>query len=251
MPSLISLTFDDGLRCQFEQALPILNQHGFPATFFLVANTEPVLIDGYQHPDWSKTDWSDQDVQFFKSMIQRGHEIGAHSVHHRRAFLDNDPKLEAEGSKRWIEDRLGVEVQSYCYPFSHITAPIKKAVINAGYKQARWGDNEPYYALQDPIDKFKVDCRRIGKYGSEKVDDWFRPDCWHVLMFHAIGTLKDGWCPISEAEFGRQMAILAKHHKSGDVEVVTFKEGAQRLRHSGLVRKYTRLRNIWDRFAND
>ena len=251
MHSLISLTFDDGLRCQFEQALPILNRHGFSATFFLVANTEPILIDGYQHPDWCKTDWSEKDVQFFKSMIQRGHEIGAHSVHHRRQFLDNDPKFEAEGSKQWIEDRLGVEVQSYCYPFSHVTAPIKKAVINAGYKQARWGDNGAYYPLQDPIDKFKVDCRRIGNYGSEKVDDWLRPDCWHVLMFHGIGTLKDGWCPISEAEFGRQMAILAEHHESGDVEVVTFKDGARRLSQGGPVRKYARLRKIWDRSARD
>jgi peptidoglycan/xylan/chitin deacetylase (PgdA/CDA1 family) len=37
-PALVSLTFDDGLRCQFEQAVPILDQHGFSATFFLIAN---------------------------------------------------------------------------------------------------------------------------------------------------------------------------------------------------------------------
>jgi peptidoglycan/xylan/chitin deacetylase (PgdA/CDA1 family) len=69
-------------------------------------------------------------------MIRRGHEIGAHSVHHRHPFLDNDPKLEAQGSKQWIEDRLGAEIPSYCYPFYRITEPIKNAVINAGYKQA-------------------------------------------------------------------------------------------------------------------
>jgi peptidoglycan/xylan/chitin deacetylase (PgdA/CDA1 family) len=79
MQSLISFTFDDGLRCQFERALPILNQHDLSATFFLAANTEPILIDGYQHPDWSQTDWNEKDIQLFKSMIQRGHEIGVHS----------------------------------------------------------------------------------------------------------------------------------------------------------------------------
>jgi Polysaccharide deacetylase len=31
-------TFDDGLRCQFEQAVPILDRYRLPATFFLVAN---------------------------------------------------------------------------------------------------------------------------------------------------------------------------------------------------------------------
>ena len=36
MQSLVSLTFDDGFRCQFEKALPILNSYGMLATFFLI-----------------------------------------------------------------------------------------------------------------------------------------------------------------------------------------------------------------------
>jgi peptidoglycan/xylan/chitin deacetylase (PgdA/CDA1 family) len=44
---MISLTFDDGLWCQFESALPILNSHGMPATFFLIANRNPT------HDLWS------------------------------------------------------------------------------------------------------------------------------------------------------------------------------------------------------
>ncbi len=38
--AVVSLTFDDGLRCQFERALPILDQYGFRATFFLIANQD-------------------------------------------------------------------------------------------------------------------------------------------------------------------------------------------------------------------
>src|ERR1700733_250230 len=244
MGSLISLTFDDGLRCQFERALPILNQHGLLGTFFLVANPEPILIDGFSHPDWRKTDWSEKDIQLFKSMIQDGHEIGAHSVHHRRQFLDKDPRLEAEGAKQWIEERVEVEIESYCYPFSHCTRSIKKAVINAGYKQARWGANEHYYPLKGSIDHFKVDCRHIGRYGPENVDDWLRLDCWHVLMFHGIGTVDDGWSPISEPEFALQMAVLANHRESGAAEVVTFKDGAQRFGPGGRVRKYALFRRF-------
>ncbi len=58
MHSLISLTFDDGLRCHFEQALPILNAHGLPATFFLIANNDSALKDGFKRPRWKKTDWN-------------------------------------------------------------------------------------------------------------------------------------------------------------------------------------------------
>jgi peptidoglycan/xylan/chitin deacetylase (PgdA/CDA1 family) len=229
-PALISLTFDDGLRCQFERAVPILDQYGFSASFFLVANTDPILLDGHPHPDWRKIDWSNEDIRLLGGMVQRGHEIGAHSVHHRLPFLDDDPKFEAEKSKQLIENWLEIEIPSYCYPFTRVTQPIKNAVISAGYKQARGGANASY-ASQGSVDWFDVDCRHIGLHGDENVNGWLQPGRWHVLMFHGIGTLDDGWWPISVAEFARQMLELAKHRDSGAVEVATFKDAADRLRH--------------------
>ncbi|HXX99481.1 MAG TPA: polysaccharide deacetylase family protein [Candidatus Limnocylindrales bacterium] len=229
-PALVSLTFDDGLRCQFERGLPILDRHGFRATFFLIANTNPIHIDGGQHPDWRKVDWSEQDNKLLKSMVQRGHEIGAHSITHDRTQLEANPKGEVEDSKRWIEERLDVEVPSYCYPFYIVTEPIKNAVISVGYKQARWGTKESYYSSHSQIDYFQVDCRQITT--GENVDGWLQPGAWHILTFHGIGTGNDGWEPIPVVEFERQMTELAKHRDSGAVEVVTFKEGADRLRRS-------------------
>jgi peptidoglycan/xylan/chitin deacetylase (PgdA/CDA1 family) len=230
-PALISLTFDDGLRCQFERAVPILDQCGFCATFFLVANTDPLHTDRFEHPDWHKINWSEEDKQFLRAIIRRGHEVGAHSVTHRRPELDDDPKLEAEGSKRWIEDRLGAEILSYCYPFYHITEPIKNAVINAGFKQARWGTHDSFIQ-RGSLDWFAIDCHQISS--NEDVGRWVRPDCWHVLTFHGIGTEQDGWEPITVDEFARQMSELSKLRDSGAAEVVTFKAGAERLRQPSL-----------------
>ena len=243
MRALISLTFDDGLRCHFDQALPVLNSHELPATFFLVANSDSVLKDGFRHPRWKKTDWSKKDIQLFKSIMRRGHEIGSHSIHHRHPFLDKEPAYEAEQSKKWIEDRVETEISSYCYPFCHFSEPIRNAVIKAGYQQARWGAKEAYYPLAGSLDHFKVDCRLvskyayekignnlIGKYGAEDVAGWVRLGCWHVLMFHGIGVSKDGWWPIPLAEFVRQMKELTVLRDAGTVEVVTFREGAQRFR---------------------
>jgi peptidoglycan/xylan/chitin deacetylase (PgdA/CDA1 family) len=229
MNSLISLTFDDGLHCHFERALPILNELGFPATFFLVANTEPILTDGFEHPDWKKIVWSTEEIALLRKMIQQGHEIGSHSVHHLREFLDKDPNLEADESKQWMEKQLGSEISSYCYPFSYFTSRFRRAVVKAAYKQARWGSGGTYYPLRDSIDRFKVDCRHVGEHGSENVQDWVRPDSWHVLMFHGIGTLEDGWSPISEPEFRRQMEALATCRDTGSAEIVTFQDGAQRM----------------------
>jgi len=228
--ALITLTFDDGLRCQFERAVPILDHYGFPATFFLVANTDPTHTDGGTHPEWRKINWSKEDIQLLKGMVRRGHEIGTHGVTHRRPEVEHDPKFEAEKSKEWIESRLGVEVTSYCYPFCLVTRRIKKAAINAKYKQARGGAEGAYYPLQS-LDLFNVDCRHVYRAGPENVVEWIRhPGCWHVLMFHGIGTNDDGWWPISVDEFSREMAELAKYRDSGKVEVVTFKEAADRFR---------------------
>ena len=122
-----------------------------------------------------------------------------------------------------------MEITSYCYPFCMVTRRIKKAVIKANYKQARGGAEAAYYP-EKSLDLFNVDCRHIYRAGPEEVAEWIHPGCWHVLMFHGIGTNDDGWWPISPEEFNRQMSELAGYRDSGKVEVVTFKEGADRFR---------------------
>jgi len=136
--------------------------------------------------------------------------------------------LEAHDSKRLIEEWMGgMEIPSFAYPFYAISEPIKNAVINAGYRQARSGGSNSFMP-RGFLDWFGVDCRTISN--NEIVRAWLRPDCWHVLTFHGIGTGQDGWQPIAVAEFARQMAELAELRDSGAVQVVTFKEGTDRLR---------------------
>lgn len=231
-PALVSLTFDDGLRCQFEQAVPILDRYDLPATFFLVANTDPIFTDGWAENHgfkWRKIAWNVDDAQLLKRMVKRGHEIGSHTVNHKRRHIMADPVFEALESKRLIEGWMEMEIPSYCYPFYLVTDSIKNAVINAGYKQARTGQRSSYIS-RGFSDWFEVDCHQISN--NENVGGWVRPGCWHLLTFHGIGTDQDGWEPISVLKFERQMAELAKLRDSGTVEVVTFKNGADRVRQA-------------------
>ena len=248
-PAVVSLTFDDGFRCQFEHAVPVLNDLHLPATFFLVANTDRIHTDGYAHPDWSKTDWNDRDIGCLTSMLEEGHEIGSHSVHHRDPFLDNDPVGEAVNSKYFIEARLPTTVDSYCYPFCHVTPAIKTAVTEAGYKQARCcGYNEAYYEPHtNEIDYYQIQSRfisenhferhfvghhehKVGLFNGENVNDWIRAGRWHVLMYHGIGGLTDGYFSIPVEEFRRQMQELASLRDAGSARVVTFRDGADYIR---------------------
>ena len=160
-------------------------------------------------------------------MVERGHEIDGHSVNHTKQRIIADPVFEATESKRRIESWMETTIPSYCYPFYLVAEGVRKAVIDTGYKQARAGAGNSYMPL-GPLDWFRVDCRQISN--NENVAEWVRPARWHVLTFHGIGGAQSGWQPINVAEFARQMAELARLRDSGAVEVVTFRDGADRLR---------------------
>lgn len=241
-PALISLTFDDGFRCQFEKALPILDGYGFHATFFLIANQEQTHESWLNHTnDWWKIDWREDDIAMLKELIKKGHEIGSHSVTHHPSKMKKQPDFEARESKRLIEVWLASEVSSFCYPFYRSHVYLSDAVMQAGYEQARGGGGRPnygprasYYAMPHDatLDRLNVDCRQIAR--NENVSTWVRPGCWHVLTYHGIGTERDGWEPITAEEFSKQMSELAKLRESGAAKIVTFKKGADRFRQPNL-----------------
>ncbi|HEV2401927.1 MAG TPA: polysaccharide deacetylase family protein [Candidatus Sulfotelmatobacter sp.] len=174
-----------------------------------------------------------------RAVIDDGHEIGSHSISHHPVTLKLPDQAETEvcTSRQLIEDRLGnYKITSFCYPFYWSHQYLGAAVKSAGYRQARGGGIAPdyvpsasYYPLLtgSSIDKLNVDCRQISPQG-EDVTGWLRDGCWHVLTYHAIGDDKDGWEPVTVAQFSEQMAQLASYRNSGDVEVVTFKDGAAR-----------------------
>jgi peptidoglycan/xylan/chitin deacetylase (PgdA/CDA1 family) len=230
--ALVTLTFDDGLRCQFESAVPVLDQLGFPATFFLTANTDSVHEPwlGERTKGWRKIDWREEDISTLKKVIRSGHEIGSHSVTHHGDKMREHPQIEASKSKQLIEGWVEAEVSSFSYPYYNSHAFLVDAVKSAGYGQARGGAQASYYAIPDDgsLDRFNIDCRQISR--NENVSGWVRPRCWHILTYHGIGGPQDGWEPISFPEFTQQMTELATHRKSGAVEIVTFKDGAERLR---------------------
>jgi len=252
-PGLISLTFDDGLRCQFESAVPILDRYGLPATFFLIANHERTHDHWRGHTnDWWKIDWCDDDIVMLKQMLQNGHEIGSHSVTHHPDKMEMHPDVEACESKRLIESWLGTEISSFCYPFYRSHRYLEQPVKRAGYKQARGGGRSPryqpgasYYAAsrKPDLDRFNLDCRQISR--NESVSDWIRPGCWHILTMHGIGTERDGWEPITVEQFAAQMQELARERDMNNAEVVTFREGAERASLQQLGRPVSRLRALW------
>jgi peptidoglycan/xylan/chitin deacetylase (PgdA/CDA1 family) len=125
----ILLTFDDGFETCYTQAAPILVEHGFTATIFLVSGYcgqkndwpgQPAAI-----PRWPLMTW--EQVQALDRM---GFEFGAHTHHHTRLDLMKKTALESEIilSKTQIEDQLGHSVDTFCYPYGRYTSQVKEMV---------------------------------------------------------------------------------------------------------------------------
>lgn len=138
------------------------------------------------------------------------------------------PMFEVTESKRLIESWTGTEVSSFCYPFYRTNTFLADPVKKAGYKQARAGCSKRFYSPHEAMDWFNIDCRQVSQ--RDKVEEWVKPDSWHILTSHGIGDARSGWEPVTVGRFAAMTSELAEYRKSRAVEIVTFKEGAERFR---------------------
>lgn len=218
--ALISLTFDDGLPSQVQNALPILNHYGVPATFFLIA-----------------AETTEYDTQFradtWRDAIAVGHEIGSHSVNHRKAAELTPPvaQTEATFSAIWLKNQLkGYPVGSFCYPYTDAPDYLQQAVRYAGYEQARGGRvarQDKYLEPGDGANLLNIPCFHVGPETVNDADEWLRTavrrGAWLTLMLHGVGCDKD-WDNLSIAQFTTLVDKISAASSEG-LMPVTFREG--------------------------
>jgi peptidoglycan/xylan/chitin deacetylase (PgdA/CDA1 family) len=134
--SRIFLTFDDGFRDVFENALPVLSKYRFQAILFLVSDLLGKTNEWQQRAgDIVEPLMNDAQV---KDWLAAGQQIGAHTKTHPR--LTQIPLEEAReeitASKKSLEDRFGFPIKHFCYPYGDWNEPIRDLVSAAGYQTA-------------------------------------------------------------------------------------------------------------------
>lgn len=133
----IVLTFDDGYRDFYTDALPVLKQCGFTATIFLATDRirrTPARIEGADYLTWS-------DV---RELQTQGIHFGSHTVTHpdMRSLAPEELEYELGRSKEVLEDHLGVPVESFSYPHGfpeedrNYTRYLQDVLCNCGYDHA-------------------------------------------------------------------------------------------------------------------
>ncbi|HEV2214593.1 MAG TPA: polysaccharide deacetylase family protein, partial [Terracidiphilus sp.] len=142
------LTFDDGYDDLFTELLPWLRQHRFTALVFLVAGQ----IGGTNLWDQRRGLRARQllTLDQIREMHRSGVEFGSHTLTHPwlPGLSDDELEREVRGSKRRLEDLLGMEVTTFAYPYGGVDRRVRAAVARAGYKLAfttlpgvnRWND---------------------------------------------------------------------------------------------------------------
>ena len=135
-PRRAVLTFDDGFTNVLDHGLPVLRRHGFQAIQFLVAG----CLGGRNEWDVRKGDVpaSLMDEAQVRTWLAAGMEIGSHSLTHPnlRRLASAAAREEIAGSKKSLEDRFGVPIQHFCYPYGAWNERVRDLVGEAGYATA-------------------------------------------------------------------------------------------------------------------
>lgn len=122
-PKPVVLTFDDGYRDNYTQALPVLESQGYSGTFFIVAG----MIGG-EYMDWSQ----------IRDAERRGIEIGAHSLSHADLSEVRAERLDQElqETRRIIDREVASPAYFLCYPAGKYDATTIERARAAGYLMA-------------------------------------------------------------------------------------------------------------------
>jgi peptidoglycan/xylan/chitin deacetylase (PgdA/CDA1 family) len=109
----VAVTFDDGYRDFYREAFPILRKYSLTATVYVV----PGFADGHytgtrgeEYMSWSE----------LREISAYGIQIGSHTMTHPKLYTLHPSQINVEirQSKELIQERLGIPVHSFAYPFA-------------------------------------------------------------------------------------------------------------------------------------
>jgi peptidoglycan/xylan/chitin deacetylase (PgdA/CDA1 family) len=168
-PGAVAITFDDGFVNFFEHALPVLQFHGFPATVFVISGYCGRTNQWPSQPDIGIPALDLMDWDQVREASRRGVTIGAHTITHPwMSTLDQaDAEQELRQAKADIEDRIGLPVESFSYPYGDSTPAVRTAASR--YFQVACG-TEPGFvsAAADPMNLPRIDMYYL------RQQHWFR-----------------------------------------------------------------------------
>lgn len=207
----VSITFDDGLSDQVDLAVPLLQERGLKATFFIIGEK-------------LQYEWYSGNIPL---LVENGQEIGSHGYAHE-SLTDMDPNQVEDDlyqSQTALQDLTGQDVATIAYPYGDHDSYVE-GLAKEYYIAARSTDypgvlnppdpneNElyglfttgpyPYYVGNQTVDPNAVDPNVVA-YLQDGVDRAASGQGWFIEMLHGINS---GWYAISEATLETHLDYL-------------------------------------------
>jgi len=132
----IVLSFDDGYRSDFLNALPVLRSHHWPGVLNLEVRNE-------------RHSWGLSPARI-RALIAAGWELDSHTINHPDLTTLGPAQLQTEvaDSRRLLRRQFHVPVDFFCYPSGRYDGAVVAAVQAAGYL----GATSTRYGLARPGD---------------------------------------------------------------------------------------------------
>ena len=208
----VSLTYDDGLNSQLDNAVPELKRLGLKATFFLTED----------NAHWRLADW--------EALARDGNEVANHTVSHpcvrvgAAVFLG--VQAEIDRMEGYLDTHFGVDRErTYAYPCGYLGvghgdrrsrfARYRRMLERDGVVAARTtagGPNRPQVAAADPLHLHAFeptyDSDGVGpalRYLNETVAQ----GGWAILVFHEVLPRWHGDGDASVATHNKILAHIA------------------------------------------
>ena len=164
---VLHITFDDAYRSVADNAVPILERLGMPATIFACTRFAAAGA-AFEVPELAEQLAANRDEmqtlqwERLRELADRGVEIGSHTVSHPHLTETSDADLEEElaGSRSEIEDNLGRRCRYLAYPFGHDDPRVHRAAAAAGYEAAFTLADTPHASRENLFALPRVDLYR-------------------------------------------------------------------------------------------
>lgn len=178
---IVSLTFDDGWKTTYQNAIPLLNKAGFK-------NTNYVITGRFSFPAYINEEEA-------LSLQNDGHEVASHSRTHRdlATLTNQEQESEIRGSRDDLFD-IGIhEVNSFSYPFGSYTSSIQTITRQAGYITARAtpnGTNDPGTTDLYALKRRSVEIQTTFQDVKGWIDEAHAAHTWLIIVFHRVDDSK-------------------------------------------------------------
>ena len=170
------LTFDDGYKDNLDNASPLLEEFGFKAQLFLLANTNL----NSNNWDISESEKAHEIVSGSdrKKWLTSAFEIGSHGFSHQRIAEMNEPQARTElhDSKISLEKEFQTEIPVFAFTYGDTTPQFGQMAFEEGYDYAVNTDSGGLLLEENPYQIFRVNIFPDETWFSlfKKTSSWYR-----------------------------------------------------------------------------